>query len=505
MAGATIGSIIPGIGTAVGAVVGAVIGGVGGWLSGGKASKEAKAQQESADIENARRIAMERANQQAELELRILEMSGDEVATLAKRREAELAALDGANRALAEHVHALEDWAKAVGLAKDAVSKAEDDLRDAYEAEKARLEGVIGAVQTARDRLSDAYQTERSAIEKTINSVGSLVDQLADFRNEIDMMSAANDPTGQYGYAQRQFATATNDNLIERGRAFANASQSASATDLDFQRDLAALRRRTDEASKTATEQLTTAERQLQALDAMVQPLLAVNDNLLSVEEAIQGLMTAEQEAALAVEELARLDAQVGALITINSSVLSVAQAIGNLQGAIAALAAAEAAKPSGPTGGGYEAVGFGGYVDRNADLAALYASGGGMASGRTKEEFGAYHWERYGQAESRAYRPFARGGDHMGGLRLVGEEGPELEATGPSRIFSARQTKEMLGGDTSRLEALVEGLTTEVQQLRKERAEDARQIKQNTKDSANILAKVTQGKDSVRTTEVAA
>jgi hypothetical protein len=41
----------------------------------------------------------------------------------------------------------------------------------------------------------------------------------------------------------------------------------------------------------------------------------------------------------------------------------------------------------------------------------------------------------------------FASGGDHRGGLRIVGENGPELEATGPSRIFSADQTRRMLSG----------------------------------------------------------
>lgn len=44
----------------------------------------------------------------------------------------------------------------------------------------------------------------------------------------------------------------------------------------------------------------------------------------------------------------------------------------------------------------------------------------------------------------------FASGGDHMGGLRVVGEEGPELELTGPSRIFSASQTKDILSGANS-------------------------------------------------------
>lgn len=39
----------------------------------------------------------------------------------------------------------------------------------------------------------------------------------------------------------------------------------------------------------------------------------------------------------------------------------------------------------------------------------------------------------------------FAAGGFHDGGLRIVGERGPELEATGPSRIWTAEQTRKML------------------------------------------------------------
>lgn len=45
----------------------------------------------------------------------------------------------------------------------------------------------------------------------------------------------------------------------------------------------------------------------------------------------------------------------------------------------------------------------------------------------------------------------FAMGGDHAGGLRIVGENGPELEATGPSRIYNARQTREILNSQGNR------------------------------------------------------
>lgn len=41
----------------------------------------------------------------------------------------------------------------------------------------------------------------------------------------------------------------------------------------------------------------------------------------------------------------------------------------------------------------------------------------------------------------------FANGGFFGGGLRIVGERGPELEATGPARYWSAQETRAALGG----------------------------------------------------------
>lgn len=41
----------------------------------------------------------------------------------------------------------------------------------------------------------------------------------------------------------------------------------------------------------------------------------------------------------------------------------------------------------------------------------------------------------------------FAKGGMHGGGFRIVGEEGPELEATGPARYWNADQTRNLLAG----------------------------------------------------------
>jgi len=84
----------------------------------------------------------------------------------------------------------------------------------------------------------------------------------------------------------------------------------------------------------------------------------------------------------------------------------------------------------------------------------------------------------------------FALGGMHAGGVRLVGENGPELEVTGPSRIYSAGQTARMLGGagNTERLEALVERQTQQLEAMRREMATLQTQIAVNTGKTARLL-----------------
>lgn len=61
----------------------------------------------------------------------------------------------------------------------------------------------------------------------------------------------------------------------------------------------------------------------------------------------------------------------------------------------------------------------------------------------------------------------FATGGMHSGGARIVGENGPELEITGPSRIMNASQTASILNGSTAellqRLNDNISGLRAEV------------------------------------------
>lgn len=68
---------------------------------------------------------------------------------------------------------------------------------------------------------------------------------------------------------------------------------------------------------------------------------------------------------------------------------------------------------------------------------------------------------------EYKAKQPgFAAGGDHAGGWRVVGERGPELEATGPARIWSFDETQRLLSNDNSALAAAMTALAAKLDAL---------------------------------------
>lgn len=98
-------------------------------------------------------------------------------------------------------------------------------------------------------------------------------------------------------------------------------------------------------------------------------------------------------------------------------------------------------------------------------------------------------------KAAAGAVPAFASGGQHEGGWRIVGENGPELEKTGASRIFSNPQSKSLLSMDE---------LIAEIQALRSDVRAGQQAIANNTLRTAKILRDVTQDGTAI-TTVVAA
>jgi hypothetical protein len=143
---------------------------------------------------------------------------------------------------------------------------------------------------------------------------------------------------------------------------------------------------------------------------------------------------------AYAQEQLAALNASVEGLITLDQSVLSVADAIKNLNDVIKNIG------------------------NRPINITVTGGTGFRTEGGEPMPDF-------------------ASGGMHSGGYRLVGENGPEIESTGSSRIYNANQTSDILSGG---------GATTasQIAALRDEMRASLFAIAKNTGRTANQLVR---------------
>ena len=170
-----------------------------------------------------------------------------------------------------------------------------------------------------------------------------------------------------------------------------------------------------------------------------------------AVDLAIVQTKTMEDYAQLQLDALKN---SVDGLMTVNESVLSVRDAIKALKDAQALVQAAPATT-----------LVFEARAVTGVDFASM-----------TREELMEYLRQQGYDGPA-----FADGGMHSGGLRLVGENGPELEATGPSRIYNANQTATMLsGGDAA----------AQVSALRDEMRASLYAIAKNTGRTANQLVR---------------
>ncbi len=123
----------------------------------------------------------------------------------------------------------------------------------------------------------------------------------------------------------------------------------------------------------------------------------------------------------------------------------------------------------------------------------------GGTPLGRDMFDYNA-EWLDYLQKNGYV-NGYATGGDHLGGFRIVGERGAELEATGPSRIFNAEQTRKIMSGSGN--DQLLSEVVSELRSVRAELAalrSSSSQVENNTRKAKDILEIVTQGGDTIKT-----
>ena len=332
------------------------------------------------------------------------------------------------------------------------------------------LEGqLLGAANNAYAALQRSIANQQQEIQRAASGTAAAINALTGVSNSLDAalkrLRGSSDDTVRMLRAQ---AVMTLNSALVTARAGGSLA------------DYAGLQDALDVASNMDTSlyrSLEDFEREQGRTANLIAELEKVNGKQLSAEE--QMLEQYEKQLSKLDEQLAFAQAQLDALNGIDNSVMGVAAAVAAMNASVVAAlqglpkGAAQANTPQNNRsiidtiyqsvlGRGTEGDEAGAAFWANAlqsgtatyqDIAASIAKGalGNSAeSAATKKSA-----EQY--LKSLGIPGFASGGLFGGGLRIVGEKGPELEVTGPSRIYNASQTAAMLGGagSTEELRAL--------------------------------------------------
>ncbi|WP_247869522.1 phage tail length tape measure family protein [Herbaspirillum sp. ST 5-3] len=334
--------------------------------------------QRRADESN--RLAQEEqriASQRTDLELRLMELSGDAAGALAIQRQRELAAMDDALQPLQQRINALEDLANAeqsalstfqdfmsginstLDSSRSALQASWDDLKrragagdaarqvlqQAYDRESAENARRIATADTARQALDAAYKEQADVFQKTIDQFDTFAKSLADFRTQLAVGDLSPlSPEQKYLRSKEEFervaAAARAGDVDAIGRlqgaisTFRSASMRYNASSAGFVSDAAATDAVLQEVQSFAKSKADDGRTQLEALNQQVVGLLtASNSSALSVADAIANLRSALPDAEAAQQRQATIDQEVaGLLVAANNSALSVEDAIANLQ-----------------------------------------------------------------------------------------------------------------------------------------------------------------------------
>jgi len=389
-----------------------------------------------------------------------------------------------------ETLQALLNLAPAFVQVRDAVKSTITELavNDAFAA-------VQKSVEAERTKISDRYNTEIEKANKRIQEVSESVGKLKNLSDALKSTISALRPLSR-DQAKQQIQDAIN--AAKSGRGLPDADSLREALGVLGKSSTSGFKN----SFEFAREQAKTAN--------LVGQLGGLTDKQLSVEE--RSLRTLEDQRDQLEQgfklEMQRLDSilaqgqiQVDATNGLNTSILSLTAALGQLNLKLLQTGGSGVVDPA--TGG----VPVGGSSGERGNLINKFIN----SPGRTPEEvyttsvkYGVTAEELDSQSkytlkeindwiDSKGLKRlsgvpgFATGGFHRGGLRIVGERGPELEATGPSRIASNHDLAKMLRND-------------DLTNLLKDVVVEMKAVKEFSRRTSNKLDSVTRGGNKLRT-----
>ena len=348
-------------------------------------------------------------------------------------------------------------------------------------AAQATQEKVTAAVNAALSSVQRAVSAQKSAVTEAYNAqIASLNDMSQTAQQSVSDLTSV----GSSLSSALKSLRGDTDEAVKMLRAQALATLNSALATVRAGKSLAGITG-LDDALAVVSQNTSDAYASLEAYNRdqgrtanIVSQLEAANGKqLTAAEKSAQSLQTRIEQAKKSYDlqiaqydaQLSLAQAQIDALNGVDNSVVSVATAVDSLSQAVTAALAVKAA------GSAQQNT----YDNNVALLRAVYQT----VLGRDLDASGQATWTaaladgsvtyanlmetiaRGGAANGEAVRipGFASGGSFGGGLRLVGERGPELEVTGPSRIYSANQTAAMLNGGQGDVTA------TEIRELRAE------------------------------------
>lgn len=337
--------------------------------------------------------------------------------------------------------------------ADSALADAERALRAAFQAEETRIRDAyanqINAARAQADAARASAQASSAAAQERVQLRQSIADALERAyrdRRVLDAMGEMNRLNAGTAFLRAAVAMGGTDDLIGLQSALdavADPSTALFGSFKDYQHDFNVNTNLIAELKDLNEGQLSVEMRTLRGIENTVDAVGRAGDRQVSALEASRDA------------QLSAMSSQMNALLGIDTSVLSVEDAIRNLKFAQdAAKKAADATKPR-DSGTEFAAGSIAAQINqifieelgRAAAQAGIEYYLGDYRSGQSLDDI---RRSINNSAEGILFDEtgvpqYAEGGTHSGGWRMVGERGPELEYTGPSRIYSNSDTRAML------------------------------------------------------------
>ncbi|PWE57666.1 hypothetical protein DEM27_00180 [Metarhizobium album] len=352
----------------------------------------------------------------------------------------------------------------------------------------------------ATSQLQAAYDKEADALNDVIGRTKAFISSIKQFREEMKLNDTSPlGPLERVNEAARQFRelailAMTGDEdaigqLTQISQEYLDEAQAYYTSSVKYFEIWKEVDRTLSQVQSASEGSLSEAEKQLKSLDASVAGILKVDESVLSVKDALAQYNTT-LNASLDV-----LKDQIG-MVGTNA----ITEAYHNTLGRDPEAAGLSYWQQQVKDGKSIDWVEAAIGDSREAKIRALYKS----VMGRDVDAAGLKYWvgtnKSVSQIEAdlkyaKSIGAFASGGFHVGGLRIVGERGPEIEATGPSRIWSAGETRALFQDKNGDLVDEVKGLRQDNAELRVAVRELAkavafagtRQIEEQQKTNANL------------------